>query len=56
MNVAAKSPVNARRVVERFFEVARNQCDFPYSARMIPEFQDPTRRETRASRQRSRKS
>jgi plasmid stabilization system protein ParE len=37
---------NARRVVERMWEAARRQCDFPYSARMIPEFQDPTRRET----------
>jgi toxin ParE1/3/4 len=44
--VASRSPLEARRVVERFFETARKQCDFPYSARMIPEFQDPSRRET----------
>jgi len=44
--VAARSRLNARRIVERMWEAARKQCDFPYSARMIPEFQDPTRRET----------
>jgi toxin ParE1/3/4 len=44
--VAARSPLNARNVVARMWGAARKQCDFPYSARMIPEFQDPTRRET----------
>jgi len=44
--IAARSPLNAQRVVERMWEAARKQCDFPYSARMMPEFQDPTRRET----------
>jgi toxin ParE1/3/4 len=44
--VAARSPINAIRVVEKMWDAARKQCDFPYSARMIPEFQDPTRRET----------
>jgi plasmid stabilization system protein ParE len=44
--IAAQSPLSARRVVEKMWEAARKQCDFPYSARMIPEFQDPTRRET----------
>ena len=44
--IAARSPINARKVVERMWEAARKQCDFPYSARMIPELQDPTRRET----------
>lgn len=28
------------------WEAARKRCDFPYSARTTPEFQDPTRRET----------
>src|SRR3990172_9126577 len=44
--IAARSPLNAQRVVERMWEAARKQCDFPYSARMMPEFQAPTRRET----------
>jgi plasmid stabilization system protein ParE len=44
--IAVQSPLNARRVVERMWETARKQCDFPNSARMIPEFGDPTRRET----------
>jgi plasmid stabilization system protein ParE len=44
--VATGNPVSARRVVERMWEAMHNQCDFPYSARMIPEFEDPTRRET----------
>jgi plasmid stabilization system protein ParE len=30
--------INAEKVVERMWEAARKQCDFPYSARMIPEF------------------
>jgi plasmid stabilization system protein ParE len=44
--IASASPVDARRVVERILEVSRKQCDFPFSARVIPEFQDPNRRET----------
>ena len=44
--IAARSPLNARKVVESMWDAARKQCDFPYSARMIPEFQDLTRRET----------
>jgi toxin ParE1/3/4 len=44
--IAERSPLNAQRVVERMWEAARKQCDFPNAARMIPEFQDPTRRET----------
>ncbi len=38
--------MNARRVIEKFRETANKQRDFPYSARMIPEFHDPSRRET----------
>jgi toxin ParE1/3/4 len=44
--IASRSPVDARRVVERIFEASRKQCDFPFSARAIPEFQDANRRET----------
>ncbi len=44
--IAARSAANARRVVEKMFEASRKQCDFPFSARMVPEFQDPSRRET----------
>jgi toxin ParE1/3/4 len=43
---ATRSRVVARKIVERMWEAARRQCDFPYSARMIPEFEDRTRRET----------
>jgi plasmid stabilization system protein ParE len=44
--IAASSPANARRVVERVREAVNDCSDFPYAARMIPEFQDPERRET----------
>jgi toxin ParE1/3/4 len=44
--IASGSPLNARRVIEKIREAANKQRDFPYSARVIPEFQDPTRRET----------
>ena len=44
--IATTSPSNARRVIERIREAATNRRDFPYSARMIPEFQDRERRET----------
>ena len=44
--IASRSPVNARRVIERIREAASKQLDFPYSARVIPEFNDPSRRET----------
>ena len=39
--IASKSPSGARRVIEKIREAAAKQCDFPFSARMIPE-----RRET----------
>jgi plasmid stabilization system protein ParE len=45
-HIAASSPSGERRVVERMREAASNCSDFPYAARMIPEFQDPERRET----------
>jgi plasmid stabilization system protein ParE len=44
--VAVRSPSGARRVVERIKDAASNSRHFPYSNRMIPEFQDPDRRET----------
>ena len=44
--ISSRSPFNARRFIEKFREAADKQQDFHYSARMIPEFQDPTRRET----------
>ena len=43
--IAASSPDNASRVVEKIREAANKQVDFPYSARIIPEFQDANRRE-----------
>jgi toxin ParE1/3/4 len=44
--IAARSPSGARHVVERIREALRSCRDFPYGSRMIPEFQDPERRET----------
>jgi plasmid stabilization system protein ParE len=44
--IEARSPSGARRVIEKLRETADRLGDFPYSARMIPEFRDPTRRET----------
>ena len=41
--VALSAPSNARRVVERIRNAANKQLDFPYAARIIPEFQDPDR-------------
>jgi addiction module RelE/StbE family toxin len=43
---ARSSPVDARRVIERIWQTPHKYTDFPFSARMIPEFQDRTRRET----------
>ena len=47
-HIAARSPSGARHVVERIREALRSCRDFPYGFRMIPEFQDPERRETLA--------
>jgi toxin ParE1/3/4 len=44
--IARDSIANAEKVVAAFERAADRLADFPYSARMIPEFQDPTRRET----------
>jgi plasmid stabilization system protein ParE len=40
------SPAAATSVISKIRATALKYCDFPFSARMIPEFQDPTRRET----------
>jgi toxin ParE1/3/4 len=40
------SPATATAVVTRIRAAALKYCDFPNSARTVPEFKDPTRRET----------
>jgi toxin ParE1/3/4 len=40
------SPAVATSVVSKIRAAGLRYCDFPFSARMIPEFQDTTRRET----------
>ncbi len=42
----AASPAIAVSVVSKIRAAGLRYCDFPLSARVIPEFQDPTRRET----------
>lgn len=44
--IALDSPSNARKVVAEIKRTADRLVDFPYKFRMIPEFQDPDRRET----------
>lgn len=44
--IAVRSPFGARRVIERIRAAADKYRHFPFSARIIPEFQDPNRRET----------
>jgi toxin ParE1/3/4 len=44
--ITSQSPSNARKVVERIFAAANKLRDFPYAARMVPEWQDPQIRET----------
>jgi toxin ParE1/3/4 len=44
--VAARSPSGAQRVVESIREAAESCKDFPFACRIIPEFDDPDRRET----------
>jgi toxin ParE1/3/4 len=39
------SPAVATSVISKIRTTALAYCDFPFSARMIPEFQDPARRE-----------
>jgi plasmid stabilization system protein ParE len=43
---ARDSPANAKKVVAAIEAAADRLVDFPYAFRMIPEFQDPHRRET----------
>ena len=44
--IARDSPANAKRVVAAIEQAADLLADVPYGFRMIPEFQDPNRRET----------
>jgi plasmid stabilization system protein ParE len=44
--IARDSPANARKVVAAIEQAADRLADFPHAFRMIPEFQDPERRET----------
>jgi toxin ParE1/3/4 len=44
--IAVRSPSGARRVIESMRTAAAKYRDFPFSARMVPEFHDPNRRET----------
>ena len=44
--IARNSPANAKKVVATIERAADRLADFPYAFRMIPEFQDPDRRET----------
>jgi plasmid stabilization system protein ParE len=43
---ARSSPQTARRVVQTIWQAPHKYSDFPYSARMVPEFRDPAKRET----------
>jgi toxin ParE1/3/4 len=45
-DAARSSPLQARRVIERIYSTPQKYADFPLSVRMIPEFDDRTRRET----------
>jgi plasmid stabilization system protein ParE len=45
-HIALESPANAKKVVAAIQQTANRLVDFPYKFRMIPEFQDPDRRET----------
>lgn len=44
--ISRDSPASAQGVVAGIEGAAERLVDFPYAARMIPEFQDPDRRET----------
>ena len=44
--ISARSPSGAQRVLEKLREVANGLDAFPFAARMVPEFNDPDRRET----------
>ena len=44
--IARDSLANAEKVVNAIERAADRLVDFPYAVRMIPEFQDPDRRET----------
>jgi plasmid stabilization system protein ParE len=44
--IAQHSLANAEKVVVAISNAADHLVDFPYAARVVPEFQDPMRRET----------
>jgi plasmid stabilization system protein ParE len=44
--IARDSAANAKKVVAAIEQAADRLLDFPHAARMIPEFEDPNRRET----------
>ena len=44
--IALSSPANAKKVVAEIERVADGLVHFPYANRMVPELQDPQRRET----------
>ena len=44
--IARSSPANAKKVVAAIEQAADRLADFPRAFRIIPEFQDPDRRET----------
>jgi plasmid stabilization system protein ParE len=44
--IARDSPINADNVVAAIEQAVDGLVDFPYGNRMIPEFEDPDRRET----------
>lgn len=41
-----QTPANAERIVREIESAAELLIDFPYAHRMVPEWQDPDRRET----------
>src|SRR5262245_25981594 len=44
--IARDSPANAKKMVAAIEQAADGLVDFPYKFRMIPEFQEPDRRQT----------
>jgi len=44
--VSTRSPSSAQRLIQKLREAADGLRDFPYAARMVPELEDPNRRET----------
>jgi plasmid stabilization system protein ParE len=44
--ISARSPSNAQRVLRKLRQTAGALGDYPFAARVVPEFGDPSRRET----------